>query len=494
MDAPLLIALARARLRAGDGSVQGVWASHRALALLWAPDHRAGLEPGLAWIFLLTPAPELWLLHERDEACRLLKGEARPDLSRRWQGELKGCRLAEVCGDPRERWLGLVLRRQAITGRVAAARLAFQAIPGRAGLRLDGLDLNPVRLGLGHLFPADAPEPASNPPPYLRFLERFGARAEAALAGDEPDLLPGDGPLLARHRAWSLERAARLVLAPRQAAAGRRLAAERKRLERYRDALAQDRARHVQALDLRSRAQALAAELYRLRGVCGRVQLLDGSDLELPAGMRAEEAVQRWFASVKKAERGLARLDVLERELARQLKELELREAQRSGSPAADLEGHPPAPRRSSRGKKAMDRPEKRTDARADGKGRAFRSIMVEGFEVLVGKGDADNDQLTFKVAAPHDLWLHVANSPGSHVVVRNPERIAELPRILIERAAELAAFFSKARDSGKVEVHYCRAADVSKPRGFPPGKVLLRQWKSLRVYPRNPEGGTGAT
>jgi predicted ribosome quality control (RQC) complex YloA/Tae2 family protein len=132
-----------------------------------------------------------------------------------------------------------------------------------------------------------------------------------------------------------------------------------------------------------------------------------------------------------------------------------------------------------------MEKPEKRKDSRADGKGNTFRSVMVEGFEVLIGKGDADNDQLTFKVAAPLDLWLHVAGSPGSHVVVRNPERIAELPRALIERAAELAAFFSKARAGGKVEVHYCHAADVSKPRGFPPGKVLLRQWKSLRVYPK---------
>jgi predicted ribosome quality control (RQC) complex YloA/Tae2 family protein len=70
-------------------------------------------------------------------------------------------------------------------------------------------------------------------------------------------------------------------------------------------------------------------------------------------------------------------------------------------------------------------------------------------------------------------------------VVVRNPERISELPRALIERAAELAAFFSKARAGGKVEVHYCHAADVSKPRGFPPGKVMLKQWKSLRVYPK---------
>ena len=488
MDAPLLLALARARLRAGSGSIQSAWASPRALALLWAPDRRAGLEPGLAWVFILNPAPELWLLHDKDEAYLLLKGEARPDLSRRWLVELKGTRLTEVEGDPRERWLGLVLRRQAITGRIEAACLAFQAIPGRAGLRLDGLDLNPIRMGLGQMFPPGAPQPDTDPPPYLRFLERFGADAPAALAGEVADVLPGEGSLLERHRAWSLDRAARLILVPRKAGTDRKLVAERKRLERYREALGRDRERHTLALGLRARAQALAGELYRLRGACGRAELLDGTVLDLPEGHRAEDTVQRWFAAVKRAERGLGRVAELESELERQLRALAFREAQReAGLP--DPLAKPGKPQKKERqfvrGKQTMEKPEKRKDGRADGKGKAFRSVMVEGFEVLIGKGDADNDQLTFKVAAPHDLWLHVANSPGSHVVVRNPERIAELPRALIERAAELAAFFSKARAGGKVEVHYCHAADVSKPRGFPPGKVMLRQWRSLRVYPK---------
>ena len=122
---------------------------------------------------------------------------------------------------------------------------------------------------------------------------------------------------------------------------------------------------------------------------------------------------------------------------------------------------------------------------RQDGKGRAFRSVMVGEFEVLIGKGDADNDALTFKVGNPCDFWLHVASQPGSHVVIRNPDKVSEPPREVIERAAQLAAFFSKAREGGKVEVHFCRVADVSKPRGFAPGKVLLKTYKSVRVYPK---------
>lgn len=119
-------------------------------------------------------------------------------------------------------------------------------------------------------------------------------------------------------------------------------------------------------------------------------------------------------------------------------------------------------------------------------KGKRYRTTTVEGFEILVGKGDAENDWLTFEVAEPDDLWLHVAGGiAGSHVVIRNPERLADIPRAVIERAAELAAWHSKAREAGKVTVHVCRVADVSKPRGSPSGQVVLRRWQQVRVYPK---------
>jgi predicted ribosome quality control (RQC) complex YloA/Tae2 family protein len=120
-------------------------------------------------------------------------------------------------------------------------------------------------------------------------------------------------------------------------------------------------------------------------------------------------------------------------------------------------------------------------------KGRPYRTIVVEGFEVLVGRGDDDNDFLTFEVAEPHDLWLHVAGgTPGSHVVIRNPGNV-EVPRRVVEAAASAAAWYSKARNAAKVEVHLCRVADVSKPRGAPTGLVQLARWKSMRVAPAVP-------
>lgn len=127
-----------------------------------------------------------------------------------------------------------------------------------------------------------------------------------------------------------------------------------------------------------------------------------------------------------------------------------------------------------------------RRERQVASKGKAWRSYDVLGFEVLVGKGARENDELSTREAAPHDFWLHAAGYAGSHVVVRNPERLQQLPKEVVEKAAALAAWHSKAREArGKVEIHLCRAGDVSKPRGFPPGKVVIRRWDRVRVYPR---------
>lgn len=124
-------------------------------------------------------------------------------------------------------------------------------------------------------------------------------------------------------------------------------------------------------------------------------------------------------------------------------------------------------------------------------KGRPYRTLVVEGFEILVGRGDEDNDHLTFDVAEPRDLWLHVAGgTPGSHVIVRNPEGV-EIPRSVVEIAAAAAAWYSKARGAPRVEVHVCRAGDVKKPRGAPAGLVELARYKSVRVRPALPERDT---
>ena len=114
----------------------------------------------------------------------------------------------------------------------------------------------------------------------------------------------------------------------------------------------------------------------------------------------------------------------------------------------------------------------------------ARRFVSPDGFTVLVGRTAADNDLLTLRLGEPRDIWLHVAAESGSHVVVRNPDGLERLPRETLRFAASLAARYSKARHGGNVTVHVATCADVSKPRGFPAGKVQLRRFTTTFAAP----------
>jgi predicted ribosome quality control (RQC) complex YloA/Tae2 family protein len=115
--------------------------------------------------------------------------------------------------------------------------------------------------------------------------------------------------------------------------------------------------------------------------------------------------------------------------------------------------------------------------------------VSSDGFEILVGKGSKDNDFLTFRVAKSNDLWLHAADYPGSHVVVKNPNRKEIPPKTLVE-AAQIAAFFSKAKEQAKVAVHYTQKKFVNKPKGAALGLVSLASFKTILVEPKIVDSG----
>lgn len=115
-----------------------------------------------------------------------------------------------------------------------------------------------------------------------------------------------------------------------------------------------------------------------------------------------------------------------------------------------------------------------------------YRRILVDGYEVFVGKGAAQNDRLTFGVARKHDLWLHARGVSGSHVVLR-VDRGKTVPRPVIERAAAIAAWNSKARGSGLVPVIVTERKFVRKPRGAHPGAVLVDRERVVTVVPASP-------
>jgi predicted ribosome quality control (RQC) complex YloA/Tae2 family protein len=114
---------------------------------------------------------------------------------------------------------------------------------------------------------------------------------------------------------------------------------------------------------------------------------------------------------------------------------------------------------------------------------RRYRSS--DGYEILVGRAARDNEELTFKVARSHDLWLHAADYPGSHVVVRARGRDDEVPHRTLVEAAQLAAHFSQAKDDAKVAVNHTRRKFVSKIKGAAPGLVRLSSFRTILVEPR---------
>jgi len=107
-----------------------------------------------------------------------------------------------------------------------------------------------------------------------------------------------------------------------------------------------------------------------------------------------------------------------------------------------------------------------------------------DGWEIYIGKNNRQNDMVTFKIGRSGDLWLHVKNIPGSHVIVkRQGDGFSDK---IIERAASLAAYYSSARQSPMVEVDYTEVKNVKKPPGAAPGMVIYDKYKTAYVKPLN--------
>lgn len=110
--------------------------------------------------------------------------------------------------------------------------------------------------------------------------------------------------------------------------------------------------------------------------------------------------------------------------------------------------------------------------------------VSSDGFQILVGKNNKQNDMLTLKIAAKKDLWFHTKDIPGSHVIIVSDNK--PVPDQTILEAAELAAFYSKAKLSSNVPVDYTEVRNVKKPSGAKPGMVIYDNQKTLYITPRH--------
>jgi len=202
-----------------------------------------------------------------------------------------------------------------------------------------------------------------------------------------------------------------------------------------------------------------------------------------PAKTPAENA-QLYFAKYNKQKRAVA---ALSEQIAQNLEELQylegVREALNISNDEADLaqireelaaEGF------IKRAKPLQNKKQPRGGQRA--KPKPLHYISTDGFDIFVGKNNAQNDELTLRFADQQDIWMHTKNIPGSHVILRTDGNTPS--NTALEQAAMLAAYYSKARGSSLVPVDYCPRKQVKKPGGAKPGMVIYDGHQTAYVTP----------
>lgn len=106
--------------------------------------------------------------------------------------------------------------------------------------------------------------------------------------------------------------------------------------------------------------------------------------------------------------------------------------------------------------------------------------LTKDDLTIYVGKNNLQNDYLTFKMASKNDMWFHVKDMPGSHVVVHSQN----LDEYTLRLAAKLAAYFSKGQHSSSVPVNYAQIRTLKKPQGGKPGQVILSHYSTIYIDP----------
>ena len=120
---------------------------------------------------------------------------------------------------------------------------------------------------------------------------------------------------------------------------------------------------------------------------------------------------------------------------------------------------------------------------------KPYREFTTEnGYKILVGKNAKGNELITFRIAKPYDLFFHVREAPGSHVILRLKEKGKRPPERDIKRAASIAAWFSKAKHSNLVPVQFTEVRYLRKPKKEKQGKVILTREEVIFVQPERPE------
>jgi len=427
----------------------------------------------LAWrdgqsVLLLSTAPDRRAIALADERPR---GDPASSFVRKLRKELVGGAVAAV----HARAGGFALE----LGRGGVSRTLVAELDGRGNVvLLDEAQRVIVAAsastlaarGLGPRQPYASPEGATHEPPRSLADMRHAATALLADRGTEN--------LEQQRRA--LDRALRQAL---------------KRLDRRAAAVEADAGRAREAPRLRADASALLAELHAVPKDALEAEVTDWSadpptprTLAIDPRLGPRAQAEAWFHRARRLERGAEmaaiRLGETERERAA-LEELRAQVAA-AGDDQALGELAQRARRMGVRGATAAVNAE-RPRARPVPRGRRpYRRFVGHGErDILVGRGAAENDALTLRVARPRDHWLHARGRTGAHVVVPLDKGEDCPPELLVD-AAHLAAHFSDARGEQVVDVIHTPRRYVRKQKGLPVGAVRVDREKviALRIEP----------
>jgi predicted ribosome quality control (RQC) complex YloA/Tae2 family protein len=264
-----------------------------------------------------------------------------------------------------------------------------------------------------------------------------------------------------------------------------------KRLQGRAGKIQDDRAQAERSEELKRFGELLMLNKENVKKGQSSVKLTDVFDpghpeieIQLDPKHTATRNAQVYFKKYKKAKHALSMIEKRRSETESQISQLErIREQLQTPDQSFDVE-----PIRRSLTQLGFLKQPKPRAARKKLKEFSGRTFLAKsGREILVGRNNKENDYLTFKFARPDDLWFHAQDVPGSHVLLRKKDKKTEPSSSDIKEAAQVAAYYSKARGEKKAAVVYTQAKYVRKPKRGKPGLALVEREKSMVVEPGLP-------
>lgn len=274
------------------------------------------------------------------------------------------------------------------------------------------------------------------------------------------------------------------------ASLARAVAVELKRARKALGAMRDQAATSTLADALKHKAELLESNLHAVPAGSESIEVEDWETsekvtIELDPPRKPSDLVSEWYSSVRRRRRAADAV-------APRMKVAEEKEAYLAGV-LGELTETPPPPAdrlvqlRNELASAGLLTAPTRDSAAARGAAVAAKAATADrkryrrftapsGCEILIGRNNRENDDLSLKSAAPHDVWLHARGVPGAHAILRQPASAAggDPAPADLAFAASLAVFYSKARDATVADVSWTRARCVKKPRGAPAGAVTL--------------------